>query len=126
LQIKKGVTLISLEILLNPLLWNEYDRGYLITHLLVEVEVISPKFWVLPLSSSQIEKYNFIKEKRIQGFYYHQISVMMNESHFKPQRTLKFTPQQVWGLEFKLEKRLKRLDKIENPRVVSIGLINEV
>ena len=120
------MTLISLEILRNPLLWNEYDRGYLITHLLVEVEVISPKFWVLPLSSSQIEKYNFIKEKRSQGFYYHQISVMMNESHFKPQRTLKFTPQQVWGLEFKLEKRLKRLDKIENPRVVSIGLINEV
>jgi hypothetical protein len=118
--------LISQEIWLSQLLWNEYDRGYLITHLLVEVEVISPKFWVLPLSSSQIEKYNFIKEKRIQGFYYHQISVMMNESHFKPQRTLKFTPQQVWGLEFKLEKRLKRLDKIENPRVVSIGLINEV
>jgi hypothetical protein len=64
-------------------------------NLLVEVEVISPKFWVLPLSSSQIEKYNFIKEKRSQGFYYHQISVMMNESHFKPQRILKFTPQQV-------------------------------
>jgi len=63
---------------------------------------------------------------RKKEFYYHQISVMMNESHFKPQRTLKFTPQQVWGLEFKLEKRLKRLDKIENPRVVSIGLINEV
>ena len=51
---------------------------------------------------------------------------MMNESHFKPQRTLKFTPQQVWGLEFKMENRIKRLDKIENPRVVSIGLINEV
>ena len=67
-----------------------------------------------------------IKEKRKEGFYYLQISDMMNESHFKPQRTLKFTPQQVWGLEFKLEKRLKRLDKIENPRVVSIGLINEV
>ena len=31
------------------------------------------------------------------------------------QRTDKFTPQQVWGLEFKMEKRLKRLDKIENP-----------
>ena len=51
---------------------------------------------------------------------------MMNESHFKPQRTLKFRPQQVWGLEFKMEKRLKRLDKIENPMVVSIGLISEV
>jgi hypothetical protein len=88
--------------------------------------VISPKFRVLPLSSSQIEKYNFIKEKRSQGFYYHQISDMMNESHFKPQRTLKFTPQQVWGLEFKMEKRLKRLDKIENPKIVSIGLISEV
>ena len=107
-------------------LWNEYDRGYLITHLLVEVEVISPKFWVLPLSSSQIEKYNFIKEKRSQGFNYLQISDMMNESHFKPQRTLKFTPQQVWGLEFKMENRIKRLDKIEKPKVVSIGLINEV
>jgi len=34
------------------------------THLLVEVEVISPKFWVLPLTSSQIEKYNYIKKKR--------------------------------------------------------------
>ena len=115
--------LINLEILRNQLLWNEYDRGYLITHLLVEVEVISPKFWVLPLSSSQIEKYNFIREKRSQGFYYLQISDMMNESHFKPQRTLKFTPQQVWGLEFKMENRIKRLDKIEKPKVVSIGLI---
>ena len=48
---------------------------------------------------------------------------MINESHFKPQRTLKFTPQQVWGLEFKMENRIKRLDKIEKPKVVSIGLI---
>ena len=83
----------------------------------------SPKFWVLPISSSQIEKYNFIKEKRKEGFYCLQISDMMNESHFKPQRTLKFTPQQVWGLEFKMENRIKRLDKIEKPKVVSIGLI---
>ena len=51
---------------------------------------------------------------------------MMNESHFKPQRTLKFTPQQIWGLEFKMENRIKRLDKIEKPKVVSIGLISEV
>ena len=117
--------LTNLEILLNQLLWNEYDRGYLIPHLLVDIEVTSPKLWVSPLSSSQIEKYNFIKEKRNQGFYYHQISVMMNESHFKPQRTLKFTPQQVWGLEFKMEKRLKRLDKIENPKILSVGLVDE-
>tara|TARA_Y100000991_G_scaffold168192_1_gene129973 strand:+ start:537 stop:719 length:183 start_codon:yes stop_codon:yes gene_type:complete len=48
---------------------------------------------------------------------------MMNESNIKPQRTDKFTPQQVWGLEFKMEKRLKRLDKIENPKIISIGLI---
>ena len=117
--------LISQEIWLSPLLWNEYDKGYLITHLLVEVEVISPKFWVLPLSSSQIEKYNFIKEKRIQGFYYYQISDMMNESHFKLQRTLKFTPQQVWGLEVEMENRIKRLDKIENPKIISIGMIKK-
>ena len=117
--------LTNLEILLNQLLWNEYDRGYLIPHLLVDIEVTSPKLWVSPLSSSQIEKYNFIKEKRNQGFYYHQISDMMNESHFKPQRTLKFTPQQVWGLEFKMENRIKRLDKIENPKIISIGLVDD-
>ncbi|MGB1349994.1 MAG: hypothetical protein ACPH2N_06385 [Flavobacteriaceae bacterium] len=50
---------------------------------------------------------------------------MMNESHFKPQRTLKFTPQQVWGLEFKMENRIKRLDKIENPKIISIGLVDD-
>ena len=55
------------------------------------------------------------KEKRDEGYYYCQISDMMNRSNFKPQRTDKFTPQQVWGLEFKMEKRLKRLDKIESP-----------
>ena len=41
---------------------------------------------------------------------------MMNESEFTPQRSDKFTPQQVWGIEFKMEKRLKRLNKIENPK----------
>jgi len=51
---------------------------------------------------------------------------MMNESdYFKPQRTKSFTPQQVWGLEFKMEKRLKRLDKIENPKIISIGLVDD-
>ena len=50
---------------------------------------------------------------------------MMNESHFKPQRTLKFTPQEVWGLEFKIENRIKRLDKIENPKIISIGLVDD-
>jgi hypothetical protein len=88
--------------------------------------VIFQFFWVLPRSSSQIEKYNFIKKKRSQGFYYYHISDMMNESHFKPLRTDKFFPQQVWGLEFRMENRIKRLDKIEKPKVVSIGLISEV
>ena len=50
---------------------------------------------------------------------------MKNESNFKPQRTDKFTPQQVWGLEFKMEKGLKRLDKMENPKIVSIGLVDD-
>ena len=50
---------------------------------------------------------------------------MMNESHFKPQRTLKFTPQQVWGLEFKMENRTKRLDEIENYKIIFIGVIKK-
>ena len=93
---------------------------------MVDIEVTSPKLWVLPLTSSQIEKYNYIKKKRDEGYYYYQISDMMNESNFKPQRTDKFTPQQVWGLEFKMEKRLKRLDKIENPKILSIDIIFEI
>ena len=88
---------------------SKVDRGYLTPYLLVEIEVISPKLWVLPLTSSQIEKYNFIKKKRDEGYYYYQISDMMNESNFKPQRTDKFTPQQVWGLEFKMEKTTKKI-----------------
>ena len=93
---------------------------------MVDIEVTSPKLWVLPLTSSQIEKYNYIKGKRDEGYYYYQISDMMNESnYFKPQRTKSFTPQQVWGLEFKMEKRLKRLDKIENPKIISIGLVDD-
>jgi hypothetical protein len=47
----------------------------------------------------------------------------MNESEFTPQRSDKFTPQQVWGIEFKMEKRLKRLNKIENPKISSIGIV---
>ncbi len=109
----------------NLLQWNEFDRGYLIPHLLVDIEVTSPKLWVLPLSSSQIEKYNYIKEKRDEGYFYYQISEMMNKSKFKPQRTDKFTPQQVWGLEFKMEKRLKRLDKIKNPKILKISILEK-
>ena len=78
------------------------------------------------IREERINREDIVEEKRSQGFNYLQISDMMNESHFKPQRTLKFTPQQVWGLEFKMENRIKRLDKIEKPKVVSIGLINEV
>ena len=51
---------------------------------------------------------------------------MMNESHFKPQRTLRFTPQQFWGLEFKMENRIKKLDKIENSKIISIGVIKKM
>ena len=32
---------------------------------------------------------------------------MLNESDFTPQRTDKFTPQQVWGLESKMKKWMK-------------------
>ena len=48
---------------------------------------------------------------------------MINESHFKPQRTFKFTPQQVWGLESKMKKRKFRLKKMIHPKVISVGII---
>ena len=92
-------------------------------YLNVVVEITSPKFWVTPLSQSQKDKYEFIKEKSEQGYYYKEISEMLNESDFTPHRTDKFTPQQVWGLESKMKKREKRLKKIKSPKVVSVTLI---
>ncbi len=55
------------------------------------------------------------------GSTYLQISDYLNSSDYKPQRTDKFTPQQVFGLLFKMEKRLTRLSKITSPKIISIG-----
>ena len=110
-------------------MWRSYDRGYFLTpnhYLNVVVEIISPKLWVIPLSQSQKDKYEFIKEKREQGYIYKEISDMLNHSDFTPQRTDKFTPQQVWGLESKMMKREDRLKKITPPKVISVGLMEKV
>ena len=118
LPFNAAVTSINQETWRSLSLWSSYDRGYFLTpnhYLNVVVEITSPKLWVIPLSQSQKDKYEFIKEKREQGYYYKEISDMLNESDFTPQRTDKFTPQQVWGLESKMKKREKRLKKITLP-----------
>lgn len=95
-------------------------------YLNVVVEITSPKFWVTPLSQTQKDKYEFIKEKREQGYYFKEISDVLNESDFTPQRTDKFTPQQVWGLESKMKKREKRLKKIKPLKIISISISEKI
>ena len=60
---------------------------------------------------------------RDDGFTFLEISDYLNTSEYKPQRTKNFTSQQVFGLFDKMNKRIKRLQKITPPKVVSVGLI---
>ena len=60
---------------------------------------------------------------RDDGFTFLEISDYLNTSEYKPQRTENFTSQQVFGLFDKMNKRIKKLQKITPPKVVSVGLI---
>lgn len=61
-------------------------------------------------------------EMREKGYTYKQISQLLNESNFTTRNGGDFTPQQVWGLEYKMKSRLRRLDKITPPKIKVIGL----
>ncbi len=61
---------------------------------------------------------------RDEGYTYLEISDYLNTSDFKPQRTDKFTPQQVFGLFDKMNKRIKRLQKITPPKIYNFGFVN--
>ena len=87
------------------------------------VEITSPLFWVLPLSKEQEEKYNIIKKMRDKGFTFLEISDYLNTSEYKPQRTENFTSQQVFGLFDKMNKRIKRLQKITPLKIYNFGLV---
>lgn len=89
------------------------------------VEITSPLFWVLPLSKEQEEKYNIIKKKREKGFTFLEISDYLNTSEYKPQRTDRFTPQQVFGLFDKMNNRIERLNKVVKPKIYEIGILME-
>jgi hypothetical protein len=69
-----------------------------------------------------MKKYHVIRSMKDSGYTYLQISDFINTTDYKPQRTDKFTPQQVFGLLFKMERRLKRLNQITKPIILSVGL----
>jgi len=60
------------------------------------------------------------------GFTFLEISDYLNTSDYKPQRTDKFTSQQVFGLFDKMNKRIKRLDKITPPIIYNFGLLHNL
>lgn len=113
----------------NSLRWNKLDRGYLLDNfngqvfLTCIVEITSPKLWVLPLSKNQEEKYRVIKKLRKNGLTFLEISDYLNSSNYIPQRTDKFTSQQVFGLLDKMNKRIKRLSKITPLKIYDFGLV---
>lgn len=122
--------LTSHVILQNLLLWNKLDRGYLSSNnncevfLTCIVEITSPTFWVIPISKKQEEKYTLIKKMREHGYTFLEISNFLNTSNYKPQRTKNFSSQQVFGLFDKMNKRIKRLQKITPPKIYNFGLVN--
>jgi len=87
------------------------------------VEITSPLFWVLPLSKEQEEKYEIIKNMRMNGHTFLEISDFLNTSDFIPQRTENFSSQQVFGLFDKMNKRIKRLQKITPLKIYNFGLV---
>ena len=61
---------------------------------------------------------------RGKGFTFLEISDYLNTSDYQPQRTDKFTSQQVFGLFDKMNKRIKRLQKITPPKIYNFGLVD--
>ncbi len=112
----------------SPLLWSRIDRGYLFhkdynSFLTCIVEITSPKFWVIPLTQNQKDRYNLVKQLKSEGLTYKQISdYLNNHTNYKPRRTNQFSPQQVFGIFDKMNKRIKRLNKIYEPQIYGFGL----
>lgn len=57
---------------------------------------------------------------RDKGFTYLEISDNLNTSVYKPQRTKNFSSQQVFGLYYKMNKRVQ---KITPPKIYNFGLV---
>ena len=58
------------------------------------------------------------------GLTFLEISDYLNTSKYIPQRTDKFTSQQVFGLFDKMNKRIKRLQKITPPKIYNFGILH--
>ena len=108
--------------------WNDFDRGYLFhpnynSYLTCIVELTSPKFWVIPLSKGQKDRYKIVKQLRDEGLTYTQISDYLNtKTQYKPRRTKQFSPSIVHSLEKKMEKRIDRLEQTFKPSIYGFGL----
>ena len=90
------------------------------------VELTSPKFWVLPLTQGQKDRYKIVKQLRDEGLTYTQISDYLNtKTQYKPRRTKQFSPSIVHSLEKKMEKRIDRLEQTFKPSIYGFGLILE-
>ena len=85
------------------------------------VEITSPHYWVVPISEDQRKKYEIIEKMREKGYKFREISDYLNNSSHRPQRTSCFTPEQVFGLYSKMNKRIKRLGVVTPPKILEIG-----
>jgi hypothetical protein len=112
------------EILLKVLPWNRIERGCFLT---CKVDIISPKFWVRPLSENQNRLFHIISELRNDGLTFPQISEFLNSNtDLKPIRSKrKFYPPLVWSMWDKITKRKERISQISKPRIRDIGLMIE-
>jgi len=56
---------------------------------------------------------------------FYEISDYLNNNGYTPQRTSKFTPENVFGIYSKMSKRVKRLQNITPPIFSNFGIITE-
>ena len=89
------------------------------------VRVKSSNLWTKRLTQIQKDNYEEIKRLRKEGLTYKQISSEMNRKVFTPTRTKKFTPQLVHGIEKKMDKRIKRITRVFEPKIDEMDIVFE-
>ena len=86
------------------------------------VEISSHKLWIRRLQPNQLNNFRYIKRLRKDGFTYLEISNILNQNGFHPQRVKKFSPQLVCSLEKKMLIRERRISKVIKPKIYNFGL----
>jgi len=94
-------------------------------YLLVDVEVVGDYYTTIRQKPPKktIPYYRLIRKLRDRGYYFYQISNIFNQHKLKPNRTDRFTPQNIHGSYKKMKIRENKMKERQLPVVKSIEYI---